>query len=156
MSETPRVHTPDGLLVHDHERVGLVVSASEHNTKVSELNRALAAATAEVGGLKARLVISETAVDELTPLIVQLAQANERAEKAERERDVLAEETRRQYWALREGDNIVRHIRTLIFPGWTNLSDRDVNECLRAYEAKHGIDANYVSRLDSPGKGEGR
>ena len=62
--------------------------------------------------------------------------------RAEVER--LEEVARRQYWAMREGDNIVRHIRTLIFPGWTNLSDHDVNECLRAYEAEHGIAANYT------------
>ncbi len=67
-------------------------------------------------------------------------------ERVRKERDEAREVARRQYWALREGDNIVRHIRTTIFPGWTNASDHDVNECLRAYEKEHGITANYAAR----------
>jgi hypothetical protein len=73
------------------------------------------------------------------------AAAKEKIGELEAEIAALKEESKRQYWALREGDNIVRHIRTLIFPGWTNQSDHDVNQCLRAYEAKHGITANYCT-----------
>ena len=74
------------------------------------------------------------------------AAAKEEIGELKAEIAALKEESKRQYWALREGDNIVRHIRTALFPGWTNQSDHDVNQCLRAYESKHAIDANYAAK----------
>ena len=122
-------------------RLGQEKDHSEHvMARLNDSDTLRLAMFADLTTLRARVAELEAATA-LTPshLLDELADLR-------RDRERLAGVARRQYWALREGDNIVRHIRSTIFPGWTNLSDHDVNACLREYESEHGIDANYVKR----------